>query len=107
MRITDSLSLFAVGIKGIVGFLSLLNDIHTPGIIICLLQQWQMNSEGWGAALSSIKMYMCISIIFTLISHSFVSFWNIATIISKHVLCILFASSNDLNVSYICFALFG
>lgn len=39
MHITDSLSLFAVGIKGIVGFLSLLNDIHTPGIIICLLQQ--------------------------------------------------------------------
>lgn len=39
MHISHSLSLFAIGIKGIIGFLSLLNDIHIPGIILCLLQQ--------------------------------------------------------------------
>lgn len=55
MHISHSLSLFSIGIKGIIGFLSLLNAIHTPGTKMCLLQ---MDSEGRGAALKCTCVYL-------------------------------------------------
>lgn len=98
MHASHGLSLFAIRIERIIGILSLLSNLHIPGIVVCLSQQWQMDSEGWGYILSSIERHMCVPIIFTLIIPCFVSFWAIVTIVSKHLLWILFASSYDLNM---------
>lgn len=95
---SHGMSLFAVGIKGIKSILLVLSDIHIPGIVMCLSQKWQVDWEGWWCMLNSIKRDLCIFTIFTLIIPSLVSVSGTTTIISKHILWMLFASSYDLNV---------